>query len=86
VQLNDGGTRLLSGDRVFLNLGTHAAISGIPGLEAARPLTHIEALKTTIGSPASIIGGRGLKGIKLAKSIAPRAIASSRARPVTNLW
>src|SRR5688572_21380964 len=24
VRLNDGGTRLLTGDRVFLNLGTHA--------------------------------------------------------------
>src|SRR6516165_4479873 len=24
VRLNDGGTRLLAGDRVFLNLGTHA--------------------------------------------------------------
>jgi pyruvate/2-oxoglutarate dehydrogenase complex dihydrolipoamide dehydrogenase (E3) component len=44
VQLNDGGTRVLAGDQVFLNLGTHAAIPSVPGLEAARPLTHIEAL------------------------------------------
>jgi pyruvate/2-oxoglutarate dehydrogenase complex dihydrolipoamide dehydrogenase (E3) component len=44
VRLNDGGTRLLLGDRVFLNLGTHAAIPGIPGLDAAAPLTNIEAL------------------------------------------
>ena len=33
------------GDRVFLNLGTHAAIPGIPGLDAAAPLTNIEALE-----------------------------------------
>ena len=40
VRLNDGGTRQLTGDQVFLNIGTHAAIPNIPGLEAARPLTH----------------------------------------------
>src|SRR5271170_6186312 len=42
VNLNDGGTRVLAGDRVFLNVGTHAAIPSVPGLEAARPLTHVE--------------------------------------------
>jgi pyruvate/2-oxoglutarate dehydrogenase complex dihydrolipoamide dehydrogenase (E3) component len=29
VQLNDGGTRVLMGARVFLNLGTHATIMNI---------------------------------------------------------
>ncbi len=40
VQLNDGGTRVLAGDQVFLNLGTHAAIprhSGPRGRPAADP-------------------------------------------------
>src|SRR5260370_9933730 len=45
VRLNDGGTRVLAGDQVFLNVGTHAAIPDIPGLEAARPPTHIESLR-----------------------------------------
>src|SRR5215831_11901175 len=45
VRLNDGRTRVLAGDQVFLNLGTHALIPAVPGLEAARPLTHIEALE-----------------------------------------
>src|SRR5262249_21765064 len=45
VHLNDGGTRVLAGDRVFVNVGTHAAIPDVRGLEAARPLTHIEALE-----------------------------------------
>jgi pyruvate/2-oxoglutarate dehydrogenase complex dihydrolipoamide dehydrogenase (E3) component len=45
VRLNDGGTRVLVGDQVFLNLGTHALIPAVPGLESARPLTHIEALE-----------------------------------------
>src|SRR5205085_72233 len=40
VALNDGGTRVLIGERVFLNLGTHATIPNIPGLAAAAPLTN----------------------------------------------
>jgi pyruvate/2-oxoglutarate dehydrogenase complex dihydrolipoamide dehydrogenase (E3) component len=39
VRLNDSGTRALAGDRFFLNVGTHAAIPSVPGLEAAGPLT-----------------------------------------------
>src|SRR5262245_41112169 len=42
---SDGKTRLLTGDRVFLNLGTHATIPDVPGLLAAGPLTHVEALE-----------------------------------------
>src|SRR5262249_35411390 len=45
VQLNDGGTRLVEGERVFLNLGTHAAMPPIRGLTDARPLTNIELLE-----------------------------------------
>ena len=36
VKLNDGGTRVLTGDRVALNLGTHATIPDIPGLSTDR--------------------------------------------------
>src|SRR5271157_702454 len=32
VHLNDGGTRLLAAEKVFLNTGTHATIPPIPGL------------------------------------------------------
>jgi pyruvate/2-oxoglutarate dehydrogenase complex dihydrolipoamide dehydrogenase (E3) component len=41
VALNDGGTGLISGNEVVINVGTHATIPNIPGLEAARALTHI---------------------------------------------
>lgn len=34
MRLNDGGTRVLAGEQVFLNVGTHAAIPSVPGLEA----------------------------------------------------
>jgi pyruvate/2-oxoglutarate dehydrogenase complex dihydrolipoamide dehydrogenase (E3) component len=43
VKLNDGKTRVLAADKIFLNVGTHAAIPHVPGLEATRPLTHVEA-------------------------------------------
>ena len=59
VQLNDGGTRVLVGDRVFINVGTHAAIPGVPGLEAARPLTNIEALELDYLPPHLIVLGGG---------------------------
>jgi pyruvate/2-oxoglutarate dehydrogenase complex dihydrolipoamide dehydrogenase (E3) component len=45
VKLNDGGTRVLAADKVFLNVGTHAAIPNVPGLETTQPLTHVEALE-----------------------------------------
>ena len=34
VKLNDGGTRVLVADKVFLNVGTHAAIPNVPGLQS----------------------------------------------------
>jgi pyruvate/2-oxoglutarate dehydrogenase complex dihydrolipoamide dehydrogenase (E3) component len=35
VRLNDGGTRVLMGDQVFVNIGTHSAIPSVPGLDDA---------------------------------------------------
>jgi pyruvate/2-oxoglutarate dehydrogenase complex dihydrolipoamide dehydrogenase (E3) component len=68
VRLNDGGTRVLAGDRVFLNIGTHAAIPSIPGLEAARPLTHIEALELDYLPSHLIVLGGGYVGLELAQA------------------
>ena len=59
VRLNDGGTRMLVGDRVFVNVGTHAAIPRVPGLEDARPLTNIEALELDYLPPHLIVLGGG---------------------------
>src|SRR6266446_8410916 len=44
VTLNAGGTRRLRGERVFLDVGTHATIPEVPGLAVAAPMTHVEAL------------------------------------------
>src|SRR4030095_13421414 len=68
VQLNDGGTRLLYGDRLFLNLGTHAAIPPIPGLEASRPLTHIGALELDYLPAHLIVLGGGYVGVEMAQA------------------
>src|SRR5580704_3664999 len=45
VALNEGGTRVVTGEQVVVNVGSHAAIPDIPGIEAAHPMTHIEALE-----------------------------------------
>ncbi len=68
VRLNEGGTRVLAGDQVFLNVGSHAAIPSIPGLEAARPLTHIEALELDYLPPHLIVLGGGYVGLELAQA------------------
>jgi pyruvate/2-oxoglutarate dehydrogenase complex dihydrolipoamide dehydrogenase (E3) component len=68
VQLNDGGTRLLAGDQVFLNVGTHAYIPNVPGLEAARPLTHIEALELDRLPAHLIVLGGGYVGLEMAQA------------------
>jgi len=68
VSLNDGGTRVLAGERVFLNIGTYAAIPDIPGLAAAAPLTHIEALELDRLPSHLIVLGGGYVGLELAQA------------------
>ncbi len=68
VRLNDGGTRLLTGDQVFLNVGTHATIPRVPGLEASGPLTNIEALELNYLPPHLIVLGGGYVGLELAQA------------------
>jgi len=67
VQLNDGGTRLLTGDKVFINVGTHAAVPNVPGLEAAQPLTHIGALELDYAPSHLIVLGGGYVGLEFAQ-------------------
>jgi pyruvate/2-oxoglutarate dehydrogenase complex dihydrolipoamide dehydrogenase (E3) component len=68
VSLNDGGTRVLVGDRVVLNLGTHATIPDIPGLAAAAPLTNIEALELDRLPNHLVVIGGGYVGLELAQA------------------
>jgi pyruvate/2-oxoglutarate dehydrogenase complex dihydrolipoamide dehydrogenase (E3) component len=68
VTLSDGGTRTLAAANVFLNLGTHAAIPNVPGLDAARPLTHVEALELDYLPTHLIVIGGGYVGLEMAQA------------------
>src|SRR5215470_13745427 len=68
VKLNDGGTRVLAADKIFLNVGTHAAIPNVPGLQAAQPLTHIDALELDYLPQHLIVIGGGYSGLELAQA------------------
>jgi pyruvate/2-oxoglutarate dehydrogenase complex dihydrolipoamide dehydrogenase (E3) component len=68
VRLKNGGVRTLQGDRVFLNLGTHAAIPDIPGLRDAKPLTHVEALELDRLPSHLIVLGGGYVGMEFAQA------------------
>ena len=68
VRLNEGGTRIVAADRVFLNLGTHAAMPDVPGLAAAGAMTNIEALELDhVPSHLAVLGG-GYVGLELAQA------------------
>jgi pyruvate/2-oxoglutarate dehydrogenase complex dihydrolipoamide dehydrogenase (E3) component len=68
VRLNDGGVRILTGDRVFLNLGTRATIPDVPGMGAASPLTNIEALELDYVPRHLLVLGAGYVGLELAQA------------------
>jgi pyruvate/2-oxoglutarate dehydrogenase complex dihydrolipoamide dehydrogenase (E3) component len=59
---------VLTGDKVFLDVGTHAAIPNVPGLEAAEPLTHVEALELDYLPQHLIVIGGGYSGLELAQA------------------
>src|SRR5262245_34275970 len=68
VQLNDGGTRLLAGDQIVVNVGTHAAIPDVAGLAQAHPLTHIEALELDHVPAHLVVLGGGYVGLEMAQA------------------
>jgi pyruvate/2-oxoglutarate dehydrogenase complex dihydrolipoamide dehydrogenase (E3) component len=68
VRLNDGGTRLLTGERVFLNVGTRATIPAVPGLAEAGPLTNIELLELDRLPEHLVVLGGGYVGLEFAQA------------------
>ena len=68
VSADGAGTRTLTADKIFLNLGTHAAIPSVPGLAEAAPLTHIEALELDYLPAHLIVIGGGYAGLELAQA------------------
>ncbi len=69
VTLNDGGTRRIVGERVFLDLGSHSTMPNVPGLTAANPMTHIEALELDRLPHHLIVIGGGYIGLELAQAV-----------------
>jgi pyruvate/2-oxoglutarate dehydrogenase complex dihydrolipoamide dehydrogenase (E3) component len=67
VTLNGGGTRQLSGDRVFLNLGTRPFLPPIPGLADAA-LTNIELLELDRLPERLVVVGGGYVGLEFAQA------------------
>ena len=69
VRLNEGGVRMITGERVFLDLGSRSAIPDIPGLAAAKPMTHVEALDLDRLPEHVIVLGGGYVGLELAQAL-----------------
>src|SRR5215831_7025714 len=69
VHLSEGGRRMITGDRVFLDLGSRAAIPDIPGLAAAKPMTHVQALDLDHLPQHLIVLGGGYVGLELAQAL-----------------
>ena len=74
VTLNAGGERLLRGERVFINVGTRASIPDVPGLAAAAPMTHVDALNLERLPEHLVILGGGYVGLT-------KSEARTRGRP-----
>jgi pyruvate/2-oxoglutarate dehydrogenase complex dihydrolipoamide dehydrogenase (E3) component len=68
VRLNDGGTRTLVGERIFLNLGTRPTIPSVPGLAESEALTNIEALELDRLPEHLIVIGAGYVGLEFAQA------------------
>jgi pyruvate/2-oxoglutarate dehydrogenase complex dihydrolipoamide dehydrogenase (E3) component len=60
---------MLSGDRVFLNLGSRAVIPDVPGLSAAQPMTHIQLLDLDHLPEHLVVLGGGYVGLELAQAM-----------------
>lgn len=69
IELRDGGRRTIVGDRVFLDLGSRAAMPEIPGLRAANPLTHVEALDLDRLPKHLVVLGGGYVGLELSQAM-----------------
>jgi probable pyridine nucleotide-disulfide oxidoreductase len=68
IALNDGQTRIVEGEHVFINTGTVAAMPPIPGLRESAPLTHIEALSLDVLPQDLIVIGGGYVGLEMAQA------------------
>jgi pyruvate/2-oxoglutarate dehydrogenase complex dihydrolipoamide dehydrogenase (E3) component len=69
ITLDAGGARLVRGQRVFINVGSRATIPDVPGLAAAAPMTHVEALNLERVPAHLVILGGGYVGLEFAQAM-----------------
>ena len=69
VHHGDAPARTIVGDRVFLNVGTRAAVPDVPGLRDAAPMTHVEVLELDRVPERLIVIGGGYVGLELAQAM-----------------
>ena len=69
IDLRNGRKRTILADRVFLDLGSRAALPEIPGLRAANPMTHVEALDLDRLPEHLIVLGGGYVGLELSQAM-----------------
>jgi pyruvate/2-oxoglutarate dehydrogenase complex dihydrolipoamide dehydrogenase (E3) component len=69
VGLANGGSRAVEAERVFLSLGTRSSVPDVPGLAAAQPMTHVEALDLYRLPPHLVILGGGYIGLEFAQAL-----------------
>lgn len=68
IALNDGGTQVVHGTEVVINVGSRATMPDIPGLLNAGALTHIEALELDEVPAHLLILGGGYTGVEMAQA------------------
>jgi len=69
VHCEGADTRVISGARVFLNVGTRASLPEVTGLIDAAPMTHVEALDLERVPEHLIVLGGGYVGLELAQAM-----------------
>ena len=68
VTLKDGA-RVLTAERVVIDVGTHAAIPPVPGLAQCKPLSHVEALELDHVPDHLLVLGGGYVGLEFAQAM-----------------
>lgn len=69
VDMPDGSKRQVHGAKVVIGTGTRASVDKIPGLAAANPLTHIEALELDALPAHLLVLGGGYIGLEFAQAM-----------------
>jgi pyruvate/2-oxoglutarate dehydrogenase complex dihydrolipoamide dehydrogenase (E3) component len=65
----EGGKRVVTADKIVVSTGSRAKIDNIPGLKAAKPLTHVEILELDVVPSHLIVLGGGYIGLEFTQAM-----------------